>query len=223
MRTWVWSLVSLSGLGTPHCCEWWCRLQMWLRFCVAVAGTVTGSCSSNWTPSLGTSICRSSGPRNGRKTKRKKKEKPKTNMRYLSKPQSQLGRGQLESGKESSAEPSIQGQSWGLHCSGQEMGLAQEEGSWRPGTSLRGGEPIYREQGDAGGGGGPLSQRRGVWGRCPQVRQALEGGQTPLWAKCWRCFTNITENNLIHKIILILQMRNHSLQRSRLWSKLHNL
>ena len=37
MRLWVRSLASLSGLRFWHCCELWCRLQMWLRSDVAVA------------------------------------------------------------------------------------------------------------------------------------------------------------------------------------------
>ena len=50
-----------------HCCELWCRLQTWLRSRVAVA--LAGSYSSDSTPSLGTSLCRGIGPRNGKKTK----------------------------------------------------------------------------------------------------------------------------------------------------------
>ena len=37
MRVWVWSLASLSGLWIRHCCELWCRSQMWLGSGVAVA------------------------------------------------------------------------------------------------------------------------------------------------------------------------------------------
>ena len=49
-------LASLSGLRIQHCCE---RSQMWFGSgaVVAVAVAVAGSCSSNSTPSLGTSIC----------------------------------------------------------------------------------------------------------------------------------------------------------------------
>ena len=54
---WVRSLAPLSGLGVRHCCELWCRSQMWLRPPVAVAVAQAGSCNSNSTPSLGTSIC----------------------------------------------------------------------------------------------------------------------------------------------------------------------
>ena len=37
--------------------ELWCRLQMRLRSGIAVATTVAGICSSDLTPTLGTSIC----------------------------------------------------------------------------------------------------------------------------------------------------------------------
>ena len=37
MRTQVQSLDSLSGLRIKHCCELWCRWQMWLGSCIAVA------------------------------------------------------------------------------------------------------------------------------------------------------------------------------------------
>ena len=37
MRMQVLSLASLSGLRTWHCCELWCRSQMPLESCVAVA------------------------------------------------------------------------------------------------------------------------------------------------------------------------------------------
>ena len=37
MRVWVGSVALLSGLRTWCCCELWCRLQMWLGFCVVVA------------------------------------------------------------------------------------------------------------------------------------------------------------------------------------------
>ena len=57
MRMQVQSLVSLSMLRIWHCHELCCRLQIWLRSCVAVAVTQAGCSSSNLTPSLGTSIC----------------------------------------------------------------------------------------------------------------------------------------------------------------------
>ena len=57
MRTRVRSLASLSGLRIWHCLELWCRSQMWLRSCVAVALVQAGGYSSNQTTRLGTSIC----------------------------------------------------------------------------------------------------------------------------------------------------------------------
>ena len=51
----------------------WCRLQTQLGSRVAVALVQAGSCSSDLTLSLGTSICRGSSPRNGKKTKKKSK------------------------------------------------------------------------------------------------------------------------------------------------------
>ena len=55
----VRSLASLSGLRIQHCHELWCRSQMQLRSGIAMAG----SCSSYWTPSLGTSIYCKYGPK----------------------------------------------------------------------------------------------------------------------------------------------------------------
>ena len=45
----------------------WCRSQMRLRSCIAVAVAVAGSCSSDLTPSLGTSICRRCSPKKKKK------------------------------------------------------------------------------------------------------------------------------------------------------------
>ena len=66
---------SIPGLGLRirRCPELWCRLQMWLGSHVAVALVWAGGYSSRWTPSLGTSMCRRSGPRKGKKTKKKSK------------------------------------------------------------------------------------------------------------------------------------------------------
>ena len=69
MRMQVRSLALLSGLRIWGCHELWCRLQMQLRSCIAVA--VVGSCGSDCIPSLGTSVCRECGPK---KQKKKKKE-----------------------------------------------------------------------------------------------------------------------------------------------------
>ena len=57
IRMQVRSLALLSWLRIQHCCELWCRLQMWLRCGIAVAVAQAGSCSSDSTPSLETSIC----------------------------------------------------------------------------------------------------------------------------------------------------------------------
>ena len=57
--TWlrVQSLALLSGWGIQHSRELVCRLQMQLKSGVAVAVVQADSCSSDLTPSLGTSIC----------------------------------------------------------------------------------------------------------------------------------------------------------------------
>ena len=72
MRLRVRSLALLSGLRIWHCLEPCCSLQMWLGSRVAVAVVWAGSYSSDWTPSLGTSICLGCGPK---KTKKKKKKR----------------------------------------------------------------------------------------------------------------------------------------------------
>ena len=56
MRLQVLSLASLSGLKIRCCHELWCRSQTQLRSGVAVAVTIAGSCRSDLTPGLGTSI-----------------------------------------------------------------------------------------------------------------------------------------------------------------------
>ena len=63
MRLRVQSLDSLSGLGIQRCSELWCRSQMWLRSSVAAAVAQAGSCRSNSTPSLGTSILHRRSPK----------------------------------------------------------------------------------------------------------------------------------------------------------------
>ena len=65
MRIRVQSLASLSGVGIWHYHELWYRSQMWLR--VAVAVVKAGSCCSNSTPSLETSICCASSPKKQKK------------------------------------------------------------------------------------------------------------------------------------------------------------
>ena len=57
VKIWVCFLASLSGLRIWHCCRLQYRWQMWLRYSLAVAVAVAGSCSSNLTLSLGTNIC----------------------------------------------------------------------------------------------------------------------------------------------------------------------
>ena len=47
----VQSLASLSGLRIWRC-ELWCRLQMWLGSCIAVAVVQASSCNSSSTSSL---------------------------------------------------------------------------------------------------------------------------------------------------------------------------
>ena len=71
LRLWVQSLASLSGLRIRHCHKLWCRSQMRLGSGVAVALGQAGSCSSNWTPSLGTSTYHRCGPK--KQTKKKGK------------------------------------------------------------------------------------------------------------------------------------------------------
>ena len=70
MRTMVRSLALLIGLRIQHCHKLPHRSQTRLGSSVAVAVAVVqvGSCSSDWTPSLRTSICCRYGPK---KTKNK--------------------------------------------------------------------------------------------------------------------------------------------------------
>src|SRR5512147_2562521 len=98
MRLRVRSLLLLSGLTIRHCPELWCRLQTRLGSRVAVALAWAGGYSSDSTPSLGTSICRGSSPRNSnnnnnknKKTKKKKtKDKKKKNTLRQIKIETQL-------------------------------------------------------------------------------------------------------------------------------------
>ena len=81
----VQSLASLSGLRIWHChCrEPSCRSQMWLRSCVAVAG----SCSSHLILSLRTSICHVCS---ALKSKKKKKGVPQVENHYSKEIQSPI-------------------------------------------------------------------------------------------------------------------------------------
>ena len=63
----VRSLASLRGLRIQGCRELWCRSQTWLRSHVAMAVASVSSCSSEQTPSLGTSVRLKCGPKNKRK------------------------------------------------------------------------------------------------------------------------------------------------------------
>ena len=73
MRMWAQSLASFSGLKIQCCCKLKYRLQMWLRSSIAVAVVWACSCSSDLTPSLGTSICHTCSPKEKVKNKNKKK------------------------------------------------------------------------------------------------------------------------------------------------------
>ena len=73
LRTKVRSLALLGGLRIWHCCELWCRLQIRLGSCVAVAVVSAGSCSSNSALSLGTSMyAAGAGLKKQKKPKKKK-------------------------------------------------------------------------------------------------------------------------------------------------------
>ena len=72
MRMWFQPLALLSGLRIWSCHELWCSSQMRLGSHVGVAVVEAGSYSSDWIPSLGTSICRECGPKRDKKTKKKK-------------------------------------------------------------------------------------------------------------------------------------------------------
>ena len=76
MRFQVQSLALLSGLRIQHCHELRCRSQMQLGSGIAVA--VAGSCSSSWTPSLGTATCHECGPKKQKKEKIKRGGKKTT-------------------------------------------------------------------------------------------------------------------------------------------------
>ena len=65
VRLQVPSLASLSGLRIRRHRELWCRSQTRLKSGVAVV--YTNRCSSDSTPSLGTSICRKCGPKKKKK------------------------------------------------------------------------------------------------------------------------------------------------------------
>ena len=66
---------SLRGLRIWHCRALWCRSQARLGSRVAVAVVEAGSCSSNKTPRLGTSICCGYSPRKDKRPKKTQKTK----------------------------------------------------------------------------------------------------------------------------------------------------
>ena len=66
-----------SGLRIQCCRTLWPRPTMWLGSCIAVAVVEAGSCNSNSTPSLGTSICHRCGH------KRRKKEDKTAEVRFM--------------------------------------------------------------------------------------------------------------------------------------------
>ena len=75
MRMQVPSLASLSGSGIRRCPELWYRWKIRLGSRLAAAVVEAGSCSSVWTPSLGTSIRHRRGSK--RQKKREEREKAK--------------------------------------------------------------------------------------------------------------------------------------------------
>ena len=69
----VQSLASLTALRIWHCPELWCRSQRRLGSDVAVAvAWAAAVCSSDWTPHLGTSICRERGHKKNKKIRASK-------------------------------------------------------------------------------------------------------------------------------------------------------
>jgi len=70
MRTRVGSLASLSRLRIRCCRELWGGSQTRLGSCMAVALVSANGCSSNWTRSLGTSICHGRSPKKAKTRKR---------------------------------------------------------------------------------------------------------------------------------------------------------
>ena len=74
IRTKVLSLASLRGLRIQHCHKLQCRSQMWLGSVVAVAVAQAGSCTSDSSLNLETSIWQGVVLKR-KKEKRKRKEK----------------------------------------------------------------------------------------------------------------------------------------------------
>ena len=72
LRMQVRSLALLRNQRGQELC---CRSQTWLGFHIAVAIPQASGCSSDWTPSLGTSLCHGCGPKKTKKTKQTKQTK----------------------------------------------------------------------------------------------------------------------------------------------------
>ena len=70
----VQSLALLSGLSIRRCGELRCRSQTRLRSHIAVAVVQASSYSSDYTPSLGTSICRRCSPKKTKENEEKKRK-----------------------------------------------------------------------------------------------------------------------------------------------------
>ena len=64
IRMCVQSVALLSGLRIWRCHKLWCRSQMRLGSDVAAVAAEAGSCSSDLTPSMGTSIGHKCSPKN---------------------------------------------------------------------------------------------------------------------------------------------------------------
>ena len=65
------SIPGLAQVKDPTLPQLWFRSQTWLGSCVTMAVVWAGGCSSDLTPSLGSSICHRCGPKNQTKTKQK--------------------------------------------------------------------------------------------------------------------------------------------------------
>ena len=74
MRMQVRSLTLIRGLRIRRCGKLWCTSLMQLRFGVAAAVVQAGSCSSDSTPSLRTSICCGCSPKKWKEKKRKREK-----------------------------------------------------------------------------------------------------------------------------------------------------
>ena len=61
--------LAISRLRVRHCFELWCRLTTWLTSHIAVAVLLAGSCNSDLTLSLETSVCHGWGPKKKKKIK----------------------------------------------------------------------------------------------------------------------------------------------------------